>query len=87
MAPQHDEYKISLLPDNELRPREWLLHCRALWAARANMALRLAGHEARIGHRTLEAQGIGRVPTTHLLEWILLFCVSRRQFFLLRRPT
>lgn len=28
--------------------------------------LLLAGHEARIDHRTLEAQGIDRVPTTHL---------------------
>lgn len=51
---------------NELRPREWLLHCRGLWAERANHALRLAGHEARIDHRTLEAQGIDRMPTTHL---------------------
>jgi hypothetical protein len=49
-----------------LRPREWLLNCRELWAERANNALRLAGHEARIDHRTLEAQGIDRAPTTHL---------------------
>lgn len=51
---------------NELRPREWLLHCRELWAEQANHALRLAGHESHIDHRTLEAQGIDRVPTTHL---------------------
>ena len=51
---------------NELRPREWLLHCRELWAERANMTLQRAGHEARIDHRTLEAQGIDRAPTTHL---------------------
>ena len=51
---------------NELRPREWLLQCRELWAERANYALRLAGHEARIDHRTLEAQGIDRAPATHL---------------------
>ncbi|MDR0339447.1 MAG: MobA/MobL family protein [Desulfovibrio sp.] len=51
---------------NELRPREWLLQCRGLWAERANHALRLAGYEARIDHRTLEAQGIDRAPTTHL---------------------
>jgi len=30
------------------------------------MALQLSGHEARIDHRTLEAQGIDREPTTHL---------------------
>ena len=51
---------------NELRPREWLLHCRELWAERANHMLRLAGHKVRIDHRTLEAQGIDRAPTTHL---------------------
>lgn len=51
---------------NELRPREWLLNCRELWAEQANHALRFAGHEARIDHRTLEAQDIDRVPTTHL---------------------
>ena len=28
--------------------------------------MRLAGHEARIDHRKLEAQGIERAPTTHL---------------------
>lgn len=41
------------------------MHCRELWAERANHALRLTGHEARIDHRTLEAQGIDRAPTTH----------------------
>ena len=51
---------------NELRPREWLLHCRELWSERANNALELAGHTARIDHRTLEAQGIEREPTVHL---------------------
>lgn len=51
---------------NELRPHEWLLHCRELWAERGNHALRLAGHETCIDHRTLDAQGIDRAPTTHL---------------------
>ena len=50
----------------ELRPREWLLQCRELWAERANHMLRLAGHKIRIDHRTLKAQGIDREPTTHL---------------------
>lgn len=61
-----DPAKGGAKKTNELRPREWLLQCRELWAERANHALRLAGHEARIDHRTLEAQGIDRVPTTHL---------------------
>jgi len=51
---------------NELRPREWLVQCRELWTERANLALQHAGHEARIDHRTLEAQGINRAPTAHL---------------------
>jgi len=50
----------------ELHPREWLLQCRELWAERANLALQRAGHEARIDHRSLEAQGINRAPTVHL---------------------
>lgn len=61
-----DPAKGGAKKTNELRPREWLLHCRELWAERANHALRLAGLEARIDHRTLEAQGIDRAPTTHL---------------------
>ena len=61
-----DPAKGGAKKTNELRPREWLLHCRELWAERANQALRLAGHEARIDHRTLKAQGIDRAPTTHL---------------------
>lgn len=61
-----DPAKGGAKKTNELRPREWLLNCRELWAERANHALRLAGHEARIDHRTLEAQGIERAPTTHL---------------------
>ena len=61
-----DPAKGGARKTNELRPRGWLLQCRELWAERANHALRLAGHEARIDHRTLEAQDIDREPTTHL---------------------
>ena len=61
-----DPAKGGAKKTNELRPREWLLHCRELWAERANHMLRLAGHKVRIDHRTLEAQGIDRAPTTHL---------------------
>ena len=39
---------------------------RARWAELANERLREHGHEARIDHRTLEAQGIDREPTQHL---------------------
>jgi hypothetical protein len=41
-------------------------HIRARWAELANERLREHGHEARIDHRTLEAQGIDREPTRHL---------------------
>ena len=39
---------------------------RERWAELANAALAKAGHEARIDHRTLKAQGIDREPTEHL---------------------
>ena len=40
-------------------------HWRAEWAAMANRALERAGRAERIDHRTLEEQGIERMPTTH----------------------
>ena len=49
-----------------LHPKEWLLETRAAWAAQTNAALQAAGHEIRIDHRSLEAQGIERVPGIHL---------------------
>ena len=39
---------------------------RKSWQEHANKALELAGHKTRIDHRTLEAQGIDRVPQIHL---------------------
>lgn len=40
---------------------------RERWAERANQALEQAGHHGvRIDHRSLEAQGIDRVPSSHL---------------------
>lgn len=39
---------------------------RASWAAYANRALETVGSEARIDHRTLEAQGIARPPQPNL---------------------
>ncbi|TFW15435.1 conjugal transfer protein TraA [Massilia arenosa] len=39
---------------------------RPRWQALANAALEKAGQVERIDHRTLEAQGINREPTTHL---------------------
>ncbi|WP_280120291.1 MobQ family relaxase [Sangeribacter muris] len=39
---------------------------RADWATRCNRTLERAGHEARVSHKSLEAQGINREPTSHL---------------------
>ena len=39
---------------------------REQWAAHANRSLEAAGSEARIDHRTLEKQGIFRLPQIHL---------------------
>lgn len=48
------------------RRGEWLAEARASWAELANSALERAGHAERIDHRSLEAQGIDRLPTRHL---------------------
>jgi MobA/MobL family len=47
------------------QPREWLGEVRELWAARANDALKLAGKEERIDHRSYAARGIEQIPTVH----------------------
>jgi MobA/MobL family len=47
------------------QPREWLGEVRELWATRANDALKLAGKEARIDHRSHAARGIEQIPTVH----------------------
>lgn len=44
----------------------WLKKTREQWADLANSALERAGHTARIDHRSLEAQGIERLPGIHI---------------------
>lgn len=39
---------------------------RESWAEHANRALERAGHDVRIDHRSLEAQGIDRTPEVHM---------------------
>lgn len=46
--------------------KELLETWRKSWQEHANKALELAGHKVRIDHRTLEAQGIERIPQIHL---------------------
>lgn len=48
-----------------LKPKDWLLETREGWQNQANRALERAGHDARIDHRTLEAQGVARAPGKH----------------------
>lgn len=45
-----------------MKPKDWLLDTRKLWADMANAALKKANQSARIDHRTLAAQGINRRP-------------------------
>lgn len=54
-----------------LKPKVWLEQTRQDWASLANEALELAAHDARIDHRTLEAQGIERIPGLHLGPHVL----------------
>ena len=49
-----------------LHPKAWLVETREAWAEQTNQALERAGHEVRIDHRSLEAQGIERLPSLHL---------------------
>ena len=49
-----------------LHPKAWLEETRAAWAEQTNQALERAGHAIRIDHRSLEAQGIERLPSLHL---------------------
>lgn len=48
------------------RETEWLNELRKNWADMQNSALEKAGVKVRVDHRSLAAQGIDRLPTTHL---------------------
>ena len=61
-----DPVKGGARKTDSLKPQTWLERTRKLWADLVNAALERAGHDARIDHRTLEAQGIERVPQIHL---------------------
>ena len=56
-----DRAKLGLGP-----AKEEVKAIRGLWAELANAHLAMHGHEARIDHRSLEAQGETREPTRHL---------------------
>jgi hypothetical protein len=55
-----------LSTDRSLNSNEQLVAWREQWANLVNRHLERHGHEARVDHRSLEAQGIDREPTVHL---------------------
>lgn len=71
----HAHVMLSFYAANEngfrrTRTREWnskdfLTETREAWSQYANRALEAMGREERIDHRTLDAQGIDRMPTIH----------------------
>ena len=52
--------------NRSLRPKDWLEQTREEWAKEVNQALEREGYDLSIDHRSLEAQGIDRVPQLHL---------------------
>lgn len=56
--------KVRVLDDKRQGPEE-IKAIREVWASHVNYALERAGHDARIDHRSLRAQGIDRVPQIH----------------------
>jgi len=52
--------------DRSMNSKAQLAEWREEWAELANRHLARHGHEARIDHRSLEAQGIDREPTIHV---------------------
>ncbi|WP_278559363.1 MobQ family relaxase [Acidaminococcus intestini] len=63
VTPQGFAAKTRVLDDKKTGEIE---HVRATWAQLTNQALERAGHPERVSHKSLEAQGIDREPTTHL---------------------
>jgi len=51
---------------DELKPADWLVATRELWAEMANNALEEAGSDARIDHRSHAARGLSDLPTEHV---------------------
>ena len=52
--------------DDKKSGSELIIEWRGRWAETVNMALERAGVEARVDHRSLAAQGDGRLPGIHL---------------------
>lgn len=56
-----------------LKPEEWLMSTRELWADMCNEALLNAGSVVRIDHRSLKDQGIDRPAPVHLGPQVCAF--------------
>ena len=52
--------------ERDLDKKDFLFKLRESWSEIANRALERAGHSEKIDHRTLEEQGINRIPQIHL---------------------
>ena len=61
-----NEHGFSPKKNRDWNKRELLEQQREAWAVTANLALEKAGISESIDHRTLEAQGINRIPQIHL---------------------
>ena len=61
-----DEEGFKKNKNRDWNKRELLEKQREAWSAYANLALEKAGINERIDHRTLEEQGINRIPQIHL---------------------
>ena len=58
-------FVFDAVPTTDWGQKETLLHWRAEWANYVNRAFEEKGLSCRIDHRTLEEQGIDRLPTIH----------------------
>lgn len=63
VTPEGFGAKTRVLDDKKTGEVE---HVRATWATMTNHVLERAGHQERVSHKSLKAQGIEREPTSHL---------------------
>ena len=62
---ENGKYVFDAVPTTDWGKKETLLHWREEWANYINRAFEKEGLPCRVDHRTLEEQGIDRLPTIH----------------------
>ena len=62
---ENGKYVCDAVPTTDWGKKETLLHWREEWANYINRAFEKEGLPCRVDHRTLEEQGIDRLPTIH----------------------